>query len=125
MLFRSSSSSNTSSVTELEQKFNKQITELEQKHTSEIASEKTKYQKQIETLQEEASSSKQKIETYEKSKQSIVTNPKKFGIGLGYTLDKMYSAEVSYQFYGSLYGQISSDSDFKNYRARFTIGVRL
>jgi chromosome segregation ATPase len=113
-------------VQELTKKHEEEIKTLEQKQVFELTSQKAKSDREIESAKKEASVYKAISESLEKTNKTEVINPKKVGLGLGYTTDMLYSAEASYQFWGPVYGGLSGDSDLKaKYRGRLSIGVRL
>jgi hypothetical protein len=121
----SSSNKESQRVSELTEKFKQESLEKEQRMSEQLISERTKHDREISLVREELSKTKQSLETSERSSKTVISNPKKLGVGVGYTTDRNYSGEVSYQFWGSVYGQVSADSDFKKSRGRLTLGLRL
>lgn len=111
-------------ISELQEKFRKEIVETEQRLVLQLTSEKAKYERELSSVKEQLNKTKQKLEISERSSKVVDSTPKRFGLGAGYTTDNKYSAEASYQFWGSLYGQISGDSDLKDHRGRLTLGLR-
>lgn len=120
----SATSKEQSKISELQEQFRKEIVEKEQRMVLQITSERAKHERELSTVREQLVKTKQELETSEKTSKTVVSTPKRFGVGAGYTTDRKYSAEASYQFFGSLYGQISGDSDFKDTRGRLTLGLR-
>lgn len=112
-------------LSELSETHNKQVKELESKHQEQLVAEQSKSQKKVDEVSQELTKSYKKIEDLEKKNKEITTNMRSFGIGAGYTTDRNYSGEVSYQFWGPVYMQLSGDSDFKSdYLGRATLGIR-
>lgn len=111
-------------VTELTEKYEQKIKEVEQKSVMQITSERAKSAREVDSLKVELAASKTLTETLQKQSKVTETNPKKMGVGVGYTTDRKYSTDVSYDFWGPVYGQVSVDSDFKDYRGRIGLGVR-
>jgi len=119
------SSKHEQQISELNETHKQEVKELENKHQEQIVAEQNKSQKKIDEVSQELSKSKQTIELLEKTSKTITTNVRNFGIGAGYTTDRDYSGEVSYQFWGPVYMQLSGDSDFKSdYLGRATLGIR-
>jgi len=120
----SATSKEQQKVTEIQEQFRKEIAEKEQRMVMQLTSERAKHEREMSVVKEQLSKAKKELETVERTSKVSEINPKRFGVGAGYTTDKKYSAEASYQFWGSLYGQISGDSDFKESRGRLSLGLR-
>jgi predicted ribosome quality control (RQC) complex YloA/Tae2 family protein len=119
------SSKHERQISELTETHKEEIKQIETKHQEQIVAEQTKSQKRVDEISQELSKSKRTIEELEKSSKTVTTNVRNFGIGVGYTSDRNYSSEVSYQFWGPVYMQLSGDSDFKSdYLGRATLGIR-
>lgn len=120
-----SSSSKVQEITkELKQKYEEDLRQLEVKKSAEIKEAISKSESMVSQLKIELSNSTKITESLEKSLTKIQLNPKRIGIGAGYTTDKLYSLETSYRFWGPLYLGISGDSNAKDvYRGKVSIGV--
>ena len=119
------SSKHEQQISELNETHKKEVKELETKHQEQLVAEQSKSQKKVDEVSQELTKSRQTIEELEKTSKTITTNLRSFGVGAGYTTDRNYSGEVSYQFWGPVYLQLSGDSDFKtDYLGRATLGIR-
>ena len=122
------------------QQLNQKITEVKQQleianrqemakqqslHEKEVADVKETMSQQLSKSQELITSRDEEIKKLKQTSTSVVSNQKKFGLGVGYTTDRLYQVHVDYMIWGPVYlgGDVETNKADKN-RAAVSLGIR-
>ena len=125
-----------STVQQLNQKIAEVKQQTEETNRQEMAKQQSLHQKEVadvrETMSQQLSKSQglitsrdEEIKKLKQTSTSVASNQKKFGLGAGYTTDRLYQVHVDYLIWGPVYlgGDVETNKADKN-RAAVSLGIR-